>query len=272
MLIPPGLASLALGLASLTDSELLRAAEEAFHAGVSAAGKPEELDCFRRSAELYDELRERGHASPALYQNQGNAYFLADELPEAILAYRRGLRLAPNDPGLQAALAEARGRVLYPSPSFLSTDGNGADGFARPAREPWPAFLPHPSLGMLLGLTVLCYAGVCLGVARWFMVRRRRPLVFALFMLAVTAAFSAATVVEIHARVDTVEHPLVVIARDDVVLRKGNGLSYPRRSEPPLNKGVEARLLSERAGWLHIELGSGEAGWVPAAAALVDRD
>jgi hypothetical protein len=258
--------------AAPTDTELLRAAEEAFRAGVTAAGKPGELDSFRRSAELYDELRERGYASPALYQNQGNAHFLADELPEAILAYRRGLRIAPNDHVLQAALAEARGRVLYPSPSSLSLEGNGADGFARPAREPWPAFLPHPSLGMLLGLTVLGYAGVCLGVARWFMVRRRRPLLFALFMLALTAALSVVTVVEIGARVDTVEHPLVVITRDNVVLRKGNGPSYPRRSEPPLNKGVEARLLSERAGWLHIELGSGEAGWVPGTAALVDRD
>ena len=35
--------------------------------------------------------------SAALYYNLGNAHFLADHLPESILAYARGLRLDPND-------------------------------------------------------------------------------------------------------------------------------------------------------------------------------
>jgi hypothetical protein len=61
------------------------------------------------------------------------------------------------------------------------------------------------------------------------------------------------------------QHPLVVIADDGVLLRKGNGEAYPRRYDTPLNRGVEARLLYARGDWLQIELTSGEVGWVWAA-------
>src|SRR5262249_22757717 len=58
------------------------------------------------------------------------------------------------------------------------------------------------------------------------------------------------------------EQPLVVIAADGVLLRKGNGLSYPPRYETPLNRGVEARVLCARGAWRQIELAGGEVGWV----------
>ena len=65
-------------------------------------------------------------------------------------------------------------------------------------------------------------------------------------------------------------HPLVVIAQNDVLLRKGNGPNWPRRLETPLNRGVEGRLLFERGDWRQIELTGGFIGWVPRTAVLVD--
>ena len=56
----------------------------------------------------------------------------------------------------------------------------------------------------------------------------------------------------------------MVIADDGVLLRKGNGLSYPRRFETPVNRGVEARLLVERGSWVKVRLAGGESGWVKA--------
>ena len=64
--------------------------------------------------------------------------------------------------------------------------------------------------------------------------------------------------------------PLVVIARDDVLLRKGNGEGYPRRYDFPVNRGVEARVLFERGDWMQIELSGGETGWVPRGAVVID--
>src|SRR5262249_25530730 len=52
--------------------------------------------------------------STANAHNQGNTYLLADKLPQAILAYKRGLRLNPNHELLRANLEYARSQVNYP--------------------------------------------------------------------------------------------------------------------------------------------------------------
>jgi hypothetical protein len=57
--------------------------------------------------------------------------------------------------------------------------------------------------------------------------------------------------------------PLVVVAEDGVLLRRGDGLAYPPRYDTPLPRGAEARLRRERGTWLQIELSGGEIGWVP---------
>jgi hypothetical protein len=243
------------------DASLLREAEQAFRAGVAAAGTPGEAAAFRTAAERYDELRKNGHQNPALFLNQGNAYLLANELPQAILAYRRGLRLAPGDRSLQAALAYARGQVLYPA----------SESFARPPSENWPPALPRPSLRMLLAVAGFFYFLACLGFARWYMVRRRQALTFAAIALVLALIPLAGALYESQQRRDAVEHPLVVIAEDDVILRGGDGHSFPRRSDLPLNRGIEARLLFQRSRWLQVELSGGEVGWVPRSVALVDR-
>ena len=53
----------------------------------------------------------------------------------------------------------------------------------------------------------------------------------------------------------------VVAAPTD--LRTGNSDEYPRRLDARLPAGVELKVLGERGGWLHVELGGGAVGWVP---------
>ena len=50
---------------------------------------------------------------------------------------------------------------------------------------------------------------------------------------------------------------------DDAVLRRGNAESYPPRLDPRLPRGVEARELTRRGGWVQVELAGGAAGWLP---------
>ena len=64
--------------------------------------------------------------------------------------------------------------------------------------------------------------------------------------------------------------PLVVV-RDDVMLRKGNADGYPARLEPRLPRGVEARELTRRGGWVQVELAGGAVGWLPEAAVIVNE-
>src|SRR5438105_5770653 len=84
--------------------------------------------------------------SAAYFHNLGNAHFLADQLPEAILAYQHGLRLDPNDGGLRENLEYARARVQAPF---------GERG--RPEADNWPDWLYRPSAFQVLAATFLIY-------------------------------------------------------------------------------------------------------------------
>ena len=115
------------------------------------------------------------------------------------------------------------------------------------------------------------YLIACLGVARWFMLRRRATLIFAIVAFLLAAMPTAAVVYTCMERRDAVTYPIVIVAEDNLVLRKGPGPTYAKRSDLPLHRGVEARLRFERAGWLQVRLAGGEVGWLPRDAAVVDE-
>ncbi|HEV3204516.1 MAG TPA: SH3 domain-containing protein, partial [Gemmataceae bacterium] len=77
-------------------------------------------------------------------------------------------------------------------------------------------------------------------------------------------------VVEVNDYRRKVSRPLVVISQDGVVVRKGNGTSYPTREEGVLNRGVEAYWLFTRGSWHQIELAGGEVGWVHDSQVLME--
>jgi hypothetical protein len=243
-----------------TELALLDQAEAAFREGVQAQG-PASKEAFRRAAQRYEELHDCGIRSAALYRNQGNAFLLAGDLPGAILAYRRGLRLAPNDGELQANLAYARDQVVQGL-----TDSHG-----RPPVEQRPPWLPRLASKRALGLALGLYALSWLAVTRWFMTRRAWLLALAGCALGAAALLAGGMAIETSAARREAEHPLVVIAREGgMKLRKGNGQSYPPY-DYALRPGVEARLrFDDQRGWLQIELVGGEVGWVRRADVLVD--
>jgi hypothetical protein len=257
----PLLIGLAVTLAPLADdllpeAALLQRAESAFRQGRECRSTPSQARvCFARAAAVYDQLRQRGFHSAALFANQGNAYFLAGDWPRAILAYRRGLRLAPGNRSLRSNLTRARAQVDHP----LSVTGD---------RLPWlPRLAPRWQWIVFIGL----YGLGCLSFTRWWMVRRpwlvRAGISAFLSALALAGGVGLA---ETERRQD-LAHPLVVIAKDQVKLRKGNGNRYTPADERPLSRGVEARWLFTRGDWFQIELADGKVGWVPVADALLDK-
>jgi hypothetical protein len=183
------------------------------------------------------------------------ACLLTDDLPGAILAYRRGLRLVPYDEELRSSLESARGRVVA-SP-------------ARPAAERPPAWLAIAPAWWFAAAT-LFYALTCVGVLRWRMTRQAWPLRLTIVGFAAATGLVVAGVQA--SRVGGETRTLVVIVRDGTILRQGNGAAYPPRLDAKLNRGVEAVLLFERDGWLQIELANGVVGWVQQDNARIDRE
>src|SRR5687767_8387905 len=67
-----------------------------FHDGASRLARNESSrTAFTNAARRFAELERAGMRGPELYGNLGNACYLAGQIPEAILAYRRGLVDAP---------------------------------------------------------------------------------------------------------------------------------------------------------------------------------
>jgi tetratricopeptide (TPR) repeat protein len=246
----------------LSERELLERAESAFEEGARLRLEADKArPHFREATNDFDELRRRGVHNALLYRNLGHAYLLAGDLPRAILSYQRGLRLAPNDFALRQALAEARERVVYPASGSLG----------RPRDDSRPPWLPIPRAEWLLVGAGLCYVVACAALTRWLMVRHARLLGVALFSVMLAMGLAAWLLVRVQEERERDEHPLVVIAQDGVLLRRGNGPAFPPRYIQPVNRGVEARRLFERDGWVQIELSGGEIGWVPRDAVLVDH-
>ncbi len=246
---------------TLSDRELFERGETAFQEGVHLRqARQQARPHFRNAAGYFDELRQRGVRNALLYRNLGNAYLLADDLPRAILSYHRGLRLSPNDLALRESLAAARGQVAYPASGDLG----------RPRNDDRPPWLPHFRSAWLMFAAVACYILGCLSLTRWRMVRRGRLLSGGVIALLLAGLLAGWLMVRAEERKDGQAHPLVVIARDGVLLRRGNGVVFPPRYDTPINRGVEGRLLFERGGWMQIELSGGEIGWVRSEAVLVD--
>lgn len=247
--------------AGLSDREILERAESEFQDGVHLRRDREQAGPhFRNAAGYLEDLSSRGIGNSALYRNLGNTYLLAGDLPRAILSYRRGLHLSPNDFDLRESLAEARARVAYPASGDLG----------RPPIDDRPPWLPHLRSRWLMFAAAICYVLGCMGVTRWRMVRRGRLLAASVLALLLAGLLSGWLMLRAYEQRDREAHPLVVMARDGILLRRGNSMVFPPRYDTPINRGVEGRLLFERGGWVQIELFGGEIGWVPRDAVLVD--
>ena len=245
-----------------SDAQVLATAEMAFQAGRVRPDDPAGArSSFLQAAEAYEELRRRGADNAALYSSLGNACVLAGDLPRAILAYRRGLRIAPSDRRLQEGLAFARSQVVYPPGSTLG----------RPPVDQRPPWLPRVPSGWYLTSALVANGLGCIAFARWWMTRRRRLLSLSAAAFLAALLLFAGLVAEEWRDADFANRPVVVVADDGVLLRSGNGFRYPPRCETPLNRGVEARLLYVRGDWLQVELAGGEVGWVPREYTLVDE-
>jgi len=257
--LPQGAAD---NLDRLPEADILRRAEAAFRQGTTERTDPDKARRhFGEAAACYEALRRRGAANVDLFRNQGNAELLADRLPQAILAYRRALQWAPHESALHDNLKYARDQVQYPARETRPS-----------ADEDWPSWMPPLDSAFLLGVAVCLHLLACLYLTRGLMTGDRARLQRG-FVWLVLAVLSAGLWGYLRWCGWCAREPPVVVVAEDVPLRYGNGPTYSSHKKvPQLHRGMEARLLYRRGGWVQIELPGGAIGWVPESALLVDED
>jgi acyl-coenzyme A synthetase/AMP-(fatty) acid ligase len=92
-------------------------------------------------------------------------------------------------------------------------------------------------------------------------------LAFAGLMLAALALLGGLWWQDDRQRRREAAEPLVIVTQD-ATLRRGNAEGYPARLDAKLPRGVEARALTRRGGWVQVRLAGGAIGWLPATATL----
>jgi hypothetical protein len=213
---------------------------------------------FADAADRYRALHELGVRSPGLYLALGNAATLADRWPEAIWAYQQGLKLDPNNTDLRAHLAFVRAKVIYP-PANLG----------RPEPDLWPAWLYRPTEYEFILVGGLSYVLACLLATIGCVRGSARLLVAASVLIGIATGAGLGYWHASRQEIFDQEMPRIVLLHN-TSFQRGNGASYPQHPIlPVLPRGMEARRLHTRGGWLAIRLSTGEVGWIPANAALV---
>ena len=235
---------------------LLDEADRALRGGVDADNPRVAEANYRKAIKAYETLVSSGIRNGKLYYNLGNAYFRVSDLSRAVLNYRRALRLMPGDSHVRENLRFARSRV------HDKIEVSGRRALVR------SLFFWHfdTSLKSRTVAAIVCYVLLwALLIVAVFL--RWRPLRWAVgAAILLTVALGVSCAVENYTRGRSLEG---VVTVDEVVLRKGNGISYEPKYSAPLHSGAEFSIVEQRGSWYHIRLSDGKSGWMQASAAEV---
>ncbi|MCG3126632.1 MAG: hypothetical protein CHACPFDD_01483 [Phycisphaerae bacterium] len=234
--------------------EIARAALTAFDQAVDVArdNPARAAELYRTAAASWESLVQQGVANPAIEYNLGNCHVRLGRLGEAILHYRRGLRLNPRDAKLAANLAYARNRV---QPALAASGEN------RILRTLLFAHYNYSLSQRVAAAALLSSTGWLLLLLR---LRRKRTALLVLGLLGVFGGAASAASAAWELRQQTTQPPAVVLAEH--VLRRGRGDGYDAVMAQPLGAGVELSIIGRSGGWVEVRLPDGQTGWLPEAA------
>lgn len=267
--------------ARMTRSEaerLFTHGNEVFAAGLSKAKEDRSGAgaLFREAASAWRSVAEGLDVQNAkLETNIANASVLGGDLPRAIAAYRRALRLDPRDESARNGLAAARraaGTEGLVGGAKKIDGGDEADGGVRGAARRIGAMLSRvggeialrlPSR-VLLDVAAVCYIGVFgLAIARVMGVGQARR-----WMIGVVAAgcVVCAGPVVLHEFEKTGEGSAEgVVVQGGMMARNGPAELYEAAFKEPVRAGLEVRVEETRGEWSKIRLGDGRTAWMPSA-------
>ena len=206
---------------------------------------------YRTAIENYERILERGMASAKLYYNLANACFKSDRLGEAIVGYRRALRLAPGDEDIRYNLGVARARTkdnIEAIPEFFA--------------KAWLRSLRHTMGCTAWSVVSLAALAVMLGCLLCYLLSQRIALRKAGFygMLVAFAVCVATTWCALAERREMLDRDEAVVMVPSTAVK-----SSPDRSATDLfvlHEGTEVRVTGRLEPWCEIVIADGKKGWV----------
>lgn len=234
-----------------TVSQIERAIER-YTRAMESESRDERIALFGEAERLFAAAADAGAHSADLEANRGNAALQAEQLGDAILAYRRALWLDPAHDRARRNLTHAR--ELLPDGIPKPGDGGLASTF----------YFWHDriSLDRAHSVAAVCFA-LAAGLFAVTIVRRVPGL---RVMAAVLFAAWGALMLSIALDPDEDGTNAAVVTVPDAIPRAADSINAPRLFGEPLPAGTELRILEDRGDWLQVELWNGRSAWLAASA------
>lgn len=205
---------------------------------------------FAEARNLYGQVVAAGIRSPKVFYNLGNAYARLGQIGPAVLNYERARQLDPQNADIAANLK----RIAPPN--------NETQHFL--LFRPYFWVVNHLSLRGWLGGFLALYIIACIGWAAYFLfpVARTRfwittPLKFITVAAVLVGIFAAGA----WGEYETARYGIIM--KPDVRVYSGPGEKFVQIIAAP--EGTKVRRLSSASkDWVHISVGEGQKGYVPA--------
>lgn len=224
----------------------------AAHAASGDCASQYQQGAYEDAASCFAALGDQGNHSGHLLYNQGNAWYRADDLGRAVLAWRRAQLYLPRDGDLLANLRTARTRL---KDQLDLPDDRGPLASTLLAPYDRLSGAEMALLGALLWAIGLSLAALHLRRANPGL----KPVVVVSLLLAVSLLSGSA------ARAFQVDHhPIAVVLDDQVTLRSGRDVQSVDIAR--LHAGAELAVVERDDAWVLLALPTGERGWVSAEA------
>jgi tetratricopeptide (TPR) repeat protein len=215
-----------------------------------AANKLYEQGRFQDAAEAYESVLPSSFASPALYFNEGNAWFKSGQIGRALVAYRRARELAPHDADLMANLQFVRNQVQGPT--------------LRAGR--WQNWLETFTLDEWTWLAALAVWGAFTLLVIMQIKPALKPALRSWTVLTGCAGVLLCTCLG-FALAQWLSVQTAVVITPDVTVRTGP--FKESQSAFIAHDGAELRVLDRKDDWLQVTDGSREIGWIKQDSAIV---
>ncbi|MBN1357035.1 tetratricopeptide repeat protein [bacterium] len=227
-------------------------ADESYQALFSRANRHYEAGDYQTAGSLYRSLERQGCRNARVYYNLGNCHLKQGSIGEAILYYRRALRIDPRDGDIRANLELARsttGKPIEPvEPGFIIV-------LSGVARE-WVSDMEITVITLLFYLSGLTTMAAGLITSQRRLKRRflRWSGILGLFFL-LSGCLLADRIADNHFR------EWGVILKSGETARNGPGNHFAEVFT--MNAGYECRIIRHQSGWVEIVLANGYTGWIP---------